>query len=172
MATSFKVGDRVALPQVGTGSVVAIGVNDAFGAGREFYQIRPDRQSSTIYIPTDLDPGERGLRRVMNAKQARQVLETMARAEVLMADPEWRRTLRDRVRAGAMEDQAILVRDLHVRMQHKRLSTPEKVYLEKGMDALLEELTEALHQPAEEVRAQVDKALAAASEREKVSPSS
>lgn len=165
MATAFKIGDRVALPQVGVGVVVAIGPV-SFAPSREFYEIRPDRQSSTIYIPTDLDPGERGLRRVMNARQARLALDVLAVRQPLTPDPEWRRTLRDRVKAGGIEEQAALVRDLAVRMRFKRLTSQEKSYLEKATDALVEELTEALHQETEEVRSSVDKALATAMEQE------
>jgi RNA polymerase-interacting CarD/CdnL/TRCF family regulator len=170
--STLKIGDRIALPQVGTGTVVGLGAVAAFGSDREFYQIRPDRQTSTIYIPTDLDPGERGLRRVMNAKQARRALEVLATSSPLLPDPEWRRTLRDRVRSGEIDDQAALVRDLNARMLHKRLSAQEKAYLEKATDALVEELTEALHQTPEEVRAAVDKAVSAGSVLQQVPTSS
>jgi RNA polymerase-interacting CarD/CdnL/TRCF family regulator len=166
----FKIGDRVALPQVGVGSVVGLGPNAAFGKpDRLFYEIRPDRQTSTFYIPTDVDPKERGLRKLMSAKQARQMYDILSTPTPLVSDAEWRRALRDRVKLGDVEEQAALVRDLHTRMAHKRLSSQEKVYLEKAVDALVEEMAESLRHSPEEVRHQVQKSLeAAANELEKV----
>jgi len=159
LMTKFKIGDRVALPQVGVGCVVNISTNTAFGPEREFYEIRPDRQSSTIYIPTDLDPGERGLRRVMTAKQARQVIEVLATGTPPLTDQEWRKTLKERLKSADVDEQAALIRDLATRGQHRRLSAQEKSYLEKAQEALMSELVEALHQTPEEVKAAMEKAL-------------
>lgn len=163
----FKVGDRVAVRQVGVGTVVAIGKNDTFGAGREFYQIRPDKQTSTIYIPTDLNPGERGLRRVMSAKTARQAIEVLGTRTPMLSDIEWRRNLKERQKTADVDDQASLVRDMQARVIHRRLSTQEKAYLEKAVEVLVDEMCEALGQSHEEVKLQVDRALHQACDLEK-----
>lgn len=155
----FKVGDRVAVRQVGVGSVVGINKNDAFGAGREFYEIRPDKQTSTIYIPTDINPSDRGLRKVMSARQARQVYEVLSTPSTPVTDVEWRRGLKERQKASEVEDQAALVRDMQARVQMRRLSTQEKGYLEKALEVLVDEMTEALGQAHDEVKQAVDRAL-------------
>lgn len=166
MAT-FKVGDRVSVRQVGVGTVVGIGKNETFGSGREFYEIRPDKQTSTIYIPTDTDPAERGLRRIMSARQARQVLNVLATRGTMLTDQEWRRNLKDRQKTADADDQAALVRDMQARVAHRRLSTQEKAYLEKAMEVLIEEMVEAMGQPPDEVKQQVDRALQVSMEPEK-----
>lgn len=163
----FSIGDRVAVRQVGVGTVVGINKNDAFGAGREFYEIRPDKQTSTIYIPTDIDPADRGLRKVMSAKQARSVLEVLATKTPLVSDVEWRRNLKERQKASEVEDQAALVRDMQARVQHRRLSTQEKAYLEKAIEVLIDEMTESLGQAHDEVKLQVDRAIHQGTELEK-----
>ncbi|NDD27009.1 MAG: hypothetical protein EB084_01925 [Proteobacteria bacterium] len=155
----FKIGDRVAVRQVGVGSVMGVNKNEAFGAGREFYEIRPDKQTSTIYIPTDINPADRGLRKVMSAKQARQVYEVLATRTAPVSDVEWRRALKERQKASEINDQAALVRDMQARVQIRRLSTQEKAYLEKAVDVLVEEMAEALGQSHEEVKQAVDRAL-------------
>lgn len=155
----FNIGDRVAVRQVGVGTVAGINKNDAFGAGREFYEIRPDKQTSTIYIPTDINPSDRGLRKVMSARQARGVYEVLATRSQPVTDVEWRRGLKDRQKASEVEDQAALVRDMQARVLMRRLSTQEKAYLEKALEVLVDEMTEALGQAHEEVKQAVDRAL-------------
>lgn len=163
----FNIGDRVAVRQVGVGSVVGINKNDAFGAGREFYEIRPDKQTSTIYIPTDTDPSERGLRRIMSPRQARAVLDVLSTKTPLQSDVEWRRALKERQKTSSVDDQAALVRDMQTRVMHRRLSTQEKAYLEKAMEVLVEEMAESLGQSSEEVKHAVERALSAGCELEK-----
>lgn len=163
----FKIGDRVAVRQVGVGTVVGISKNDAFGAGREFYEIRPDKQTSTIYIPTDIDPADRGLRKVMSARYARQALEVLGTKTPLVSDVEWRRALKERQKASEIDEQAALVRDMQARMMHRRLSTQEKSYLEKAIEVMVDELTEALGQAHDEVKQQVERALHQGTELEK-----
>ena len=163
----FNVGDRVSVRQVGVGSVVAVRRIDAFGGGREFYEITPDRQTSTLFIPTDLDPAERGLRKVMSATQAREVLEVLSAPTTLLSDPEWRRTLKERQKASETADQAALVRDMQARVTYRRLTAQEKVYLEKAVEVLVDEMAEALGVAREEVKQSVERTLARTVEREK-----
>lgn len=159
MSTTFKIGDRVALPQVGVGRIVGIG-STAFGStDQEFYQIQLDRDTSITYIPTGIDPAERGLRRVMTPKQAREAIEVLGTPSVLISDAEWRKSIRERVKSGEVGEQAALIRDLQARLSHRRLTSQEKAFLEKAQNSLIAEMVEALHQSAEEVRDAVVKAL-------------
>lgn len=161
MSTTFKIGDRVALPQVGVGCIVGIG-RTAFGSSdQDFYQIQLDRDTSITYIPTDIDPAERGLRRVMTPKQARQAVDILATPSCLISDAEWRKTIRERVKCGGVDEQAALIRDLQARLTHRRLTSQEKAFLEKAQNAIIAEMVEALRQPAEEIRDSVIKALQA-----------
>jgi len=172
MSTTFKIGDRVALPQVGAGRIVGIGPT-AFGSGdQDFYQIQLDRDTSITYIPTGIDPAERGLRRLMTTKQARQVIDILATPAALVSDAEWRKTIRERVKLGEVEEQAGLIRDLQARLAHRRLTSQEKAFLEKAQNSLVAEMVEALRQPVEEVRDAVVKALQSGVQvTEKVPPS-
>lgn len=156
---AFEIGDRVVVRQVGVGTVAGISKMEGFGEGREFYEIRPDKQTSTIYIPVHINPSDRGLRKVMAARQARQVYEVLSTRSQPVSDIEWRRGLKERQKASEVEDQAALVRDMQARVQIRRLSTQEKAYLEKALEVLVDEMTEALGQAHEEVKQAVERAL-------------
>src|SRR5579864_8056120 len=100
---TLSVGDKAVHPAHGLGEVISIEHREIGGAKGEFYVLRILDNGMRVMVPRGV-PSAAGLRPVMSAKEADQVLETMRARQVAVDLQPWSRRFRaytEMIKSGA-----------------------------------------------------------------------
>lgn len=148
----FKVGQEVVYPVHGAGVIEGIEKREILGQQKDYYVLRITTGDLQVLIPVD-GVENAGLREVCDK-------ETLDRVhDILMDEPgpweeNWNRRYRinmDKIKSGAIESIAEVVRNLTLRDMKKGLSAGEKKMLDNARKVLVSEIVMADNSTAEQV---------------------
>lgn len=157
----FKVGDIVSYPMHGVGVVESIEKREVRGVEGLYYVLCFRTDGLKVLLPLDRAK-EAGLRHIISAEEAEEVLAFIASCEADEPCANWNRRYRfnlDRLKANDAKSIARVVKCLSARSTDKGLSSGEKAMLHSARTFLVDELSAATGRPAQEISALVDTAL-------------
>lgn len=153
----FKVGDIVSYPMHGVGVVEAIETRSVRGV-EDMYYILSFRADGKVLLPVHRAV-EAGLRRIISADEAEEVLVFIASCEADEPCANWNRRYRfnlDRLKANDAKSIARVVKCLSARSTDRGLSAGEKTMLQNAKTFLVDELSAATGRPPQEIAKQLD----------------
>ena len=152
------VGDKAVHPSHGVGEVTAIEQREIGGTTGQFYILRIlDNAAMKVMVPTTA-VAQVGLRRVMSAREADKVLDTMKKREVAVDLQPWSRRFRaytEMIKSGSPHEIAKVLRDMHRLKFDKELSFGERRLLDQAKALLFKELALAKKVTEADMAAQV-----------------
>lgn len=155
---AFKVGDNAVYPGHGVGKVISIDTKEILGQKKSFYSIQILKTGMKIMVPLD-NVKSVGLRPIISAAEADQVLEILRTTDVKIDNQTWNRRKREymeKIKTGSVFEIAAVLRDLLLLKFVKVLAPSEKTMLETARNLLLKELSLATSEEVlekEEVKA-------------------
>lgn len=156
----YQIGDKIAHPMHGAGTVESIVQRKIAGEVHEYYQMKLSAGSMLVMIPTD-STAEIGVRPIVSGQEAENILSAMEHLEVDMTQ-NWNRRYREnmtRLKSGDLLEVAQVVKGLMLRDSERGLSTGERKMLHTAKQILISELVLAQSLPYETVEANIMKAL-------------
>lgn len=156
--TTFRVGEMAVHPAHGVGEVARIETRSLGGRTSSFYVLQIGTSGLKVMVPTDA--AERvGLRPVMSAESADEILEVLASPEVAVDLQPWNRRFRaytEMLKSGSPTEIAKVLRDLHRLKFDKDLSFGERKLLDQAQTLLVEELALAKGVTREDICGRID----------------
>lgn len=148
----FRIGQEVVYPVHGAGVIEGIEQREILGEMKDYYVLRIAAGDLQVLIPVD-GVENAGLRQVCDKATLDKV------RHILGDDPgpwedNWNRRYRlnmDKIKSGAIEDLAEVVRDLSLRDIKKGLSAGEKKMLDSARKVLVSEIVMADKSTTEQV---------------------
>ena len=138
---SFKVGDKVVLPNHGVTVVEQINETTIGGTCNTFYHLRLLANDSKVMVP--IDNKERiGLRRLYAKKEIKNLFGLLERKET-RASRDWKDRYREnleKMKTGRLEDVADVLKNLTQISRRKSLSFREKKMYERAKHLLVSEV--------------------------------
>jgi CarD family transcriptional regulator len=138
----FRVGDKAVHPAHGVGQVVAVEKRALGPSLTACYILKMFDTGLTVMVPTG-QAGRVGLRPVMQAEQAQQILEILRAPEVAVDLQPWNRRFRaytEMLRSGLPTEIAKVLRDMYRLKFDKDLSFGERRLLDQARSLLIHEL--------------------------------
>ncbi len=144
MQASFQIGDKAVHPSHGLGEVTAIERREIAGSAKAFYVLRIVDTEMRVMVPTGAEQNV-GLRGVMSAPEAEQVLDVFRTKDRAVGGGPWNRRQRayhDMMKTGSPYEVAKVLRDLYrIKVgDDKDLSFGERRILDQARGLLLKEL--------------------------------
>lgn len=152
----FRIGDKVFYPYHGAGEITGIEEKEILGEKKIYYIIRFPLTETTVMLPSE-NTEQLGLRTLATPLEIKYCLEKL-RTLKISVDDDWKiryKKNQDLLKAGGIEDVALVVKTLYTRNQHKELSTTEKKLYQNALNILISEITLVLNKPTEEVKAEI-----------------
>jgi len=137
----FHVGDQIAHPMHGAGTIDSIVSRRMNGVNREYYELRLPAGDMRVMIPVD-SLEEIGVRPIISAEEAESIWEMLPTLEVEMTS-NWNQRYREnmlRIKSGDLLAVASVVKGLFMRDRQRSLSTGERKMLHNAKQILLSEL--------------------------------
>lgn len=147
--SKFEPGDVAVHPSHGLGEVLAIESKDAGGQKVAFYVLRIRETGAKIMVAVDAAASV-GLRPVMSASAAAEVLDVLRAPEVATNAQPWTRRHRiytEMLKSGTPDAIAKVLRDMSRLRHDKDLSFAERKLLDQAKGLLLAELSAATGTP-------------------------
>lgn len=141
----FKVGDTVSYPMHGVGKVESIEKREVRGVEDTYYVLCFRADGLKVLLPVGR-AAEAGLRHIISAQEAEEVISFIAACELDEPFANWNRRYRynlDRLKANDARSIARVVKSLSARSSEKGLSSGEKNMLNNARNFLLDELAAA-----------------------------
>lgn len=157
----FSIGDRIAHPLHGAGTIGGIEDRRINGVNRQYYQFRLPNSGMEVMIPVD-HCEEIGIRPIISAEEADRLLDTLGDIEIDMTQ-NWNRRYREnmlRIRSGDLTEVARVIKGLMERDAEKGLSTGERKMLRSAKQILISEVVLAKDCAYEDVEKRINDALA------------
>ena len=148
----FSVGDLVAHPLHGAGTICEIEQKRIDGKNKDYYVMLIPTGSMRIMIPVDGCEAV-GLRPIIDSVRAEEILEQIPLLEVV-EDSSWNKRYREnmlRIRSGNLLEVAAVVKSLVVREGDRGLSTGERKMLHSAKQILISEIVLCLDSTYSEV---------------------
>lgn len=156
----FHVGDKVVYPMHGAGVIDGIEEKEIFGKRQTYYLMHLPVGELSVMIPTETTGV--ALREISSADEAERVLEELSQVE-LCEDGNWNKRYRDnmsRLKNGALEDVAAVVKSLLERDRERSLSTSERKMLVSARQILVSEIVLATGESREQVETKIEESIA------------
>lgn len=157
----FSVGDLVAHPLHGAGTICEIEQKRIDGKNKDYYVMLIPSGSMRIMIPVDGCEAV-GLRPIIDSVRAEEILEQIPLLEVV-EDSSWNKRYREnmlRIRSGNLLEVAAVVKSLVVRESDRGLSTGERKMLHSAKQILISEIVLCLDSTYSEVEERLNRAFA------------
>ncbi len=141
---NFSIGDRAVYPAHGVGLIKAIESKDIGGSLQDFYVVNIIASGATLMVPKNAAI-RIGLRKLSDDGQLESVYSIL-RTPRRVSQRTWNRRFRefnDKLRTGALNDVAEVLRDLSSLKTDKALSFGEKNMLEKALGMVVSEISAA-----------------------------
>jgi len=158
---SFSIGDMVVYPAHGVGRIEAIQQRTINGAVLDFYILKLLNTQTIVMIPV-CNVCAVGLRSVIHPNEIPRIYE-LFRSEPAgfsrESTPAWNKRYRDyaeRIKSGAIEDIAIVFRDLHRLKAAKDLSFGERKLHDQAQSLLVMELSTARQAPETAILSEIE----------------
>ncbi len=137
----FKVGDRVAHPLHGAGTISEIEQKKIDNRVKDYYVMRIPKGDMRVMIPVDACDAV-GLRPIIDSARAEEILNRIPDLEV-SEDSNWNKRYRDnmlRIRSGDLLEVASVIKSLVRREEARGLSTGERKMLHSAKQILISEI--------------------------------
>ena len=154
----YRAGDIAVHPAHGLGEITAIEHKDAGGQKVAFYVLRIRESGAKIMVAVAAATTV-GLRPVMSASAAAEVLAVLRAPEVATTAQPWTRRHRiytEMLKSGAPDAIAKVLRDMSRLRHDKDLSFAERKLLDQAKGLLLGELSEATGKPRAAMERELD----------------
>lgn len=157
----FSIGDYIAHPMHGAGVIDGIVSKRIDGADREYYVLKLPVGDMLVLVPV-IGCENIGVRQIISADEARQVLAAFPGIEVSMTQ-NWNKRYREnmvKIKSGNPMDVAEVVKGLMARDSERGLSTGERRMLHSAKQILISEIVIALNLTYEQVELQLNACMA------------
>ena len=137
----FKVGDRVAHPLHGAGTISEIEHKKIDKSYRDYYVMRIPKGDMRVMIPVDACDAV-GLRPIIDSARAEEILSRIPDLEI-SEDSNWNKRYREnmlRIRSGDLLEVASVIKSLVQRENARGLSTGERKMLHSAKQILISEI--------------------------------
>lgn len=156
----FSLNDLVVYPAQGVGRVERIERQEIGGASAEFYIVRILSNNVTLMVPV-ANARNVGLRPVCDSEQGQIILESLKDRSGFTGytGQNWNRRYREyseKLKSGALEDVAYVLKELLLIGNDKELSFGERRLLEQAMNLITLELSFCLDKPQEELQERIN----------------
>lgn len=157
---SFKVGDKAVFPAHGVGQVTGIEEKEVAGQTLRFYVLKIlGNDDMTILVPSN-NAEKVGLREVITARQASNVMKILKERDVEVDHQTWNRRYREymeKIKTGSVFEIAEVIRDLYLLKDDKELSFGERKMLDMARSLLVKELSIARNKDEGAIEKELDK---------------
>ena len=154
---TFHVGDQIAHPMHGAGTIDNIVTRRINGVDRRYYELRLPVGDIRVMIPVDSSE-EIGVRPIISKEKAEQIWKLLPKLEVTMTQ-NWNRRYREnmlRIKSGDLLEVAKVVKGLVGRDHLRGLSTGERKMLHNAKQILISELVLSQHISFEETETRLN----------------
>ncbi len=137
----FKVGDRVAHPLHGAGTISEIEHKKIDNRFKDYYVMRIPKGDMRVMIPVDACEAV-GLRPIIDSGRAEEILQQIPDL-VIAEDSNWNKRYREnmlRIRSGDLLEVASVIKSLVQRENVRGLSTGERKMLHSAKQILISEI--------------------------------
>ena len=137
----FKVGDRVAHPLHGAGTISEIEHKKIEKCFKDYYVMRIPKGDMRVMIPVDACDAV-GLRPIIDSVRAEEILSRIPDLEIT-EDRNWNKRYREnmlRIRSGDLLEVASVIKSLVQRENARGLSTGERKMLHSAKQILISEI--------------------------------
>ena len=137
----FKVGDRVAHPLHGAGTISEIEHKKIDNRFKDYYVMRIPKGDMRVMIPVDACEAV-GLRPIIDSGLAEEILQQIPDL-VIAEDSNWNKRYREnmlRIRSGDLLEVASVIKSLVQRENTRGLSTGERKMLHSAKQILISEI--------------------------------
>ncbi len=137
----FKIGDRVAHPLHGAGTISEIEHKKIDKSFRDYYVMRIPKGDMRVMIPVDACDAV-GLRPIIDCDRAEEILSQIPDL-VISEDSNWNKRYREnmlRIRSGDLLEVASVIKSLVQRENSRGLSTGERKMLHSAKQILISEI--------------------------------
>ncbi len=159
----FKVGEKAVYPAHGVAEVTGIEARHVAGCVVDCYILNILTSGATLMVPIAVSD-RAGMRQIVSAEETIGIFSILCK-EVKISQKAWNRRQKefnDKIRSGLLLEAAEVYRDLSKLQTMKELSYGEKQMLEKSKELVLTELSVAKNVPVNEVKLEIEGALASA----------
>ena len=156
----YKIGDRVAHPLHGAGTISEIERKKIDNRYKEYYVMHIPKGDMRVMIPVDTCDAV-GLRPIIDSARAEEILSCIPDLEV-SEDANWNKRYREnmlRIRSGDLMEVARVIKGLFQRDRERGLSTGERKMLRSAKRILISELVLVQDGSYEEIEKKIDAAL-------------
>ena len=157
----FQIGDKVAHPLHGAGTISEIERKKIDKSMKDYYVMRIPKGDMRVMIPVDACDAV-GLRPIIDSARAEEILQQIPDLEIA-EDSNWNKRYREnmlRIRSGDLLEVARVIKCLMARESEKGLSTGDRKMLRSAKQILISELVLSKSASYEEVEEEVNAALA------------
>ena len=137
----FKIGDMVAHPLHGAGTISEIERKKVENSFRDYYVMRIPKGDMRVMIPVDACDAV-GLRPIIDSVRAEEILRQIPYLQI-EEDSNWNKRYRDnmlRIRSGDLLEVASVIKSLVQRESARGLSTGERKMLHSAKQILISEI--------------------------------
>ena len=137
----YKIGDKIAHPLHGAGTISAIESRRINGTNRDYYLMHIPVGDMTVMIPTETCTII-GIRPVINSEKAEAILASIPQIEIT-DNANWNKRYREnmvRIKSGDLLEVAAVIKSLVYRDNERGLSTGERKMLHSAKQIFISEL--------------------------------
>ena len=137
----FKIGDRVAHPLHGAGTISEIEHKKIDNSFKDYYVMRIPKGDMRVLVPVDACDAV-GLRPIIDSVKAEEILRQIPDLQIT-EDSNWNKRYREnmlRIRSGNLLEVASVIKSLVQRESIRGLSTGERKMLHSAKQILISEI--------------------------------
>lgn len=156
----YRIGDKIAHPLHGAGTISEIEEKRIDGKNKSYYVMYVPKGDMRVMIPVESCEAI-GIRPIVEKKRAAEILEAIPALETEM-DSNWNRRYREnmvKIKSGDLLEVAAVIKSLVLRETERGLSTGERKMLHSAKQILISEIVLSQESSYEEVEQQLYAAL-------------
>lgn len=156
----FQIGDKIAHPLHGAGTIDEIEEKRIDGKNKSYYVMHVPKGDMRVMIPTDSCDAI-GIRPIIGKKRAAEIMKKIPSLEI-EEDANWNRRYREnmvKIKSGDLLEVAAVIKSLVKRENERGLSTGERKMLHSAKQILLSELVLSQESSYDEAEQQLYAAL-------------
>lgn len=153
----FTVGDRIAHPMHGAGTIDSIVKKKIDGREKDYYVLKMPVGDLMVMVPVD-STEVIGVRPIITPHEAEKIISSIPGIEVNMTS-NWNKRCREnmlKIKSGDLMEVAEVIKGLMLRDSEKGLSTGERKMLHSAKQILISEIVLSESSSYEEVEKRID----------------
>ena len=154
---TYAVGDRIAHPLHGAGTIHSIEQRRINGVDRYYYAMRMPVGDMLVMIPTETSDTI-GVRPIVSVERCEEILAAIPDLDVQMT-ANWNKRYREnmvRIKSGDLMEVAAVIKGLMLRDAERALSTGERKMLHSAKQILISEIALSCNASYDEVEERLD----------------